>query len=209
MLIQKLKEKYNSNDPIFIEEIYTIMEGYSKSQVFILIKNAIKEKKLGRFDRGIYHLLEMTIVGYSVLSIDDVVYKKYVNNNNERFGIFGIRFMEVNFCLSTQIPSVFEVITNNTASNYREIKMRGFRIHLRKSRVNITNKNYYAYTILELFTQISINEYLNNRRCQKEVKKYIYENKITKIQIYELLNYFPKKTKNNLITCKVIDEFLK
>ena len=67
MLIQKLKEKYNSNDPIFIEEIYTIMEGYSKSQVFILIKNAIKEKKLGRFDRGIYHLLEMTIVGYSVL----------------------------------------------------------------------------------------------------------------------------------------------
>ena len=68
--------------------------------------------------------------------------------------------MEVNFSLSTQIPVLIEVITNNESRKSRLINIKGREVLLKKSRTNITNENYKAYTILEFFTQVSINEYL-------------------------------------------------
>ena len=64
-----------------------------------------------------------------------------------------------------------------------------------------------AYAILEFFTKINITEYLKNSKCQKEVKKYISENKISKIQVTKLLNSFPAKTTKNLIVSEVFYEF--
>ena len=40
MLIERLKEKFNYDEPIFINEIYNIMNDYSKSKVFELINEA-------------------------------------------------------------------------------------------------------------------------------------------------------------------------
>ena len=115
--------------------------------------------------------------------------------------------MEVNFSLSTQIPALIEVITNKESRKSRLINIRGRDILLKKSRIHITNDNYKAYTILEFFTRISITEYLKNSKCQKEVKKYISENKISKIQVTKLLNSFPAKTTKNLIVSEVFYEF--
>lgn len=207
MLIERLKEKFNYDEPIFISEIYNVMNDYSKSKIYELIKEAIEVNSLKRYDHGIYYLPRQTIIGDSILSLDDVIEKKYIYNNNERFGIFGLRVMEVNFSLSTQIPALIEIITNNESRKSRIVSIRGRDILLKKSRTNITNKNYHAYTILEFFTRISINEYLKNSRCQKEIKKYISKNKISKVQITELLNSFPAKTTKNLIVSEVFYEF--
>lgn len=207
MLIERLKEKFNYDEPIFINEIYNIMNDYSKSKVFELINEALKLSVLKRYDQGIYYLVRQTIVGDSILSLDDVIEKKYIYNNNERFGIFGLKVMEVNFSLSTQIPALIEVITNKESRKSRVINIRGRDILLKKSRIQITNDNYKAYTILEFFTQINITEYLKNSKCQKEVKKYILENKISKIQVTKLLNSFPAKTTKNLIVSEVFYEF--
>lgn len=207
MLIERLKEKFNYDEPIFISEIYNVMNDYSKSKIYELIKEAIDNNTLKRYDHGIYYLPRKTIIGDSILSLDDVIEKKYVCSNNERFGIFGLKVMEVNFSLSTQIPALIEVITNNESRKSRLVSIRGRDILLKKSRTNITNENYYAYTILEFFTRISINDYLSNTNCQKEIKKYISKNKISKIQVTELLNSFPAKTTKNLIVSEVFYEF--
>ena len=148
MLIERLKEKFNYDEPIFINEIYNIMNDYSKSKVFELINEALKLNVLKRYDQGIYYLVSQTIVGDSILSLDDVIEKKYIYNNNERFGIFGLKVMEVNFSLSTQIPALIEVITNKESRKSRLINIRGRDILLKKSRIHITNDNYKAYTIL-------------------------------------------------------------
>lgn len=207
MLIERLKEKFNLNEPIFISEIYSVMNDYSRSKVFELIQNAIKEKTLIRYKQGVYYLPKMTIVGNSIPSVNKVVEKKYIRSNDERYGIYGLSVMEVNFSLSTQIPVLIEVITNNESRKSRLINIKGREVLLKKSRTTITNENYKAYTILEFFTQVCINEYLKNTRCQKEIKKYISDNKISKIQVTELLNSFPAKTTKNLIVSEVFYEF--
>lgn len=207
MLIERLKEKFNYDEPIFISEIYSVMKDYSRSKIFELINEAIHENTLNRYDYGIYYLPRQTIIGDSILSLDDVIEKKYIYNNDKTFGIFGLRVMEVNFSLSTQIPALIEVITNNESRKSRLISIRGRNILLKKSRTTITNENYKAYMILEFFTRINVNEYLNNDKCQKEIKKYISENKISKIQVTELLNSFPAKTTKNLIVSEVFYEF--
>ena len=112
MLIERLKEKFNYDEPIFINEIYNIMNDYSKSKVFELINEALKLSVLKRYDQGIYYLVRQTIVGDSILSLYDVIEKKYIKSNDVRYGIYGISIMEVNFSLSTQIPALIEVITN-------------------------------------------------------------------------------------------------
>lgn len=207
MLIERLKEKFNFNEPIFINEIYNVMKDCSRSKVFELIQDAIKNELLLRYKQGVYYLPKMTLVGISIPSVNKVVEKKYIKSNEERFGIYGISVMEVNFSLSTQIPTLIEVITNNESRKSRLINIKGRDVLLKKSRTNITIDNYKAYTILEFFTQISINEYLKNIRCQNEIKKYISENKISKIQITKLLNSFPAKTTKNLIVSEVFYEF--
>ena len=53
MLIERLKEKFNLNEPIFISEIYSVMNDYSRSKVFELIQNAIKENTLIRYKQGV------------------------------------------------------------------------------------------------------------------------------------------------------------
>ena len=57
MLIERLKEKFNYDEPIFINEIYNIMNDYSKSKVFELINEALKRNVLKRYDQGIYYCI--------------------------------------------------------------------------------------------------------------------------------------------------------
>ena len=49
MLDSQKKEKFNYDEPIFINEIYNIMNDYSKSKVFELINEALKLSVLKRF----------------------------------------------------------------------------------------------------------------------------------------------------------------
>ena len=42
MLIERLKEKFNYDEPIFISEIYNVMNDYSKSKIYELIKKLLK-----------------------------------------------------------------------------------------------------------------------------------------------------------------------
>lgn len=206
-MIQTLKRKYGENCPIFTNEIIKTMNKYSRPRVFQLIKEAENNNSLIRFDQGVYYIPTKTLLGDSTISIEQVVIKKYILEKNKVYGIFGGITLLQNFLLTYQIPNTIEVITNNETTWIRDIYIKNRKVILKKSRVRINSNNVFAYTILELFTIIDIDNFLNNNSAKREVIKYIKENNILKNDVLKMLNKFPSKTSKKILRSGIIDEF--
>ena len=206
MLVSRLEKNYGYDVPIFTEDIFECMNDYSRQRIYQLIKEALEKGILVRFDTGVYYLPTKTEFGFSTISVDEVVYKKYISNNNEIFGIYGKDIIDLNFLLSYQVPNSIEVITNKESRDVREIEIKGRRVILRKSRLEITKNNVKTYIFMELFNNINLRKYKEDLMAQDSVKKYIKKNKITNKKIYELAKFFPAKTMKNLAVSGVLYE---
>jgi predicted transcriptional regulator of viral defense system len=204
MFIERLQEIYDVNQPIFINEILDTFDEYSRSYVFKLIKKAEEKKEIMNFCQGVYYIPTKTLFGTSTITIDDVLNKKYVSDNNETFGIYsGLRLQNM-FNLTTQMPNTIEIVTNKESMRKREIVIGGRKIILRKSKCDITNENVNEYTLLQLMTEAGDNI---AEEVRKRLKKYIQENKVDYNKTLLLSTYFPSKTIKNLILSEVFDEF--
>ena len=206
MLVSRLEKNYGYDVPIFTEDIFECMNDYSRQRIYQLIKEALEKGILVRFDTGVYYLPTKTEFGFSTISVDEVVYKKYISNNNETFGIYGKDIIDLNFLLSYQVPNSIEVITNKESRDVREIEIKGRRVILRKSRLEITKNNVKTYIFMELFNNINLRKYKEDLMAQDSVKKYIKKNKINNKKIYELAKFFPAKTMKNLAISGVLYE---
>lgn len=206
MLIERLKTRFDIDEPIFTNEILEIMQDYSRSRVYQLIAEAEKKGELVHFDNGIYYMPRQTEFGLSVPTVNCVVNKKYVKYKGETFGIYGRFVIELNFLVSYQVPNVIEVITNNESRKMREIEIRGRKVILRKSRLPITNENEGAYTLMELFNNIDMRQYYEEKLIRDSIFEYIKEKQITRSDILSLADAFPAKAMKNLATSGVLYE---
>ena len=205
-MIERLKNKFGVNQPIFTNEILEVMNDYSRPRVFQLIKKAEQDESIVKFDKGIYYIPTKTRYGNSLISVEQVIKKKYISDNDEVFGIYGGLQMQQNFLITLQVPNTIEVITNKETMWVRETKLKNRNIILRKSRIPITKENANAYTILELFSNIDIKKYLDDTSIQREVIHFIKEKEIKLKDLYPLTGAFPSKTTRNIMESGIINE---
>ena len=66
-MIERLKNKFGVNEPIFTSEILEEMKEYSRARVFQLLKKAEEEEKIIKFDNGIYYIPTQTRYGLSLI----------------------------------------------------------------------------------------------------------------------------------------------
>ena len=206
MLVRRLSERFGYDNPIFADDILDCMKDYSRQRVYQLISDAVDRKTLVRFDTGVYYLPTETEFGRSVISVNDVVRKKYIEDGGKRFGIYGKYVIDLNFLLSSQVPNTIEVITNREARDVREIQIRNRRVILRKSRTVITNQNSSAYTLMELFNGIDLERYKSDAQVRQAISDYISQNQINGTTIYGLADAFPARTMKKLAVSGVLDE---
>ncbi len=197
---------YGVNEPIFTDEILKTFSDYSRPRVFQLIKKAEQEEALIQFVKGVYYIPTETSYGKSVISVEQVVYKKYIENKGEVFGIYGGLIMQLNFLLTYQVPTTIEVITNNESTWVREINICGRRVILRKSRCTINKDNVGAYTLLELFNTIDVHTYKEDKSVQREIIHFAKQQKVKISEIIALANVFPSKASKNIIDSGFINE---
>ena len=206
-MVERLRSKFGANQPIFTSEILEEMSDYSRPRVFQLLKKAEEESALIKFDKGVYYIPTETRYGKSLISVEQVVRKKYISNNGDVFGIYGGLQMQQSFRLTYQVPVSIEVVTNNETMRVRETKLKNRNIILRKSRYPITKENADAYTILELFSNIDINRYVSDTLVQREILEFIRERKIRANDVYALIGSFPARVTKNMIKGGIINEF--
>ena len=206
-MIERLKNKFGVNQPILTSEILEEMSEYSRPRVFQLLKKAEQEKAIMKFDKGIYYIPTKTRYGYSLISVEQVINKKYISDKNDIYGIHGGLHLQQTFMLTYQVPNTIEVITNNETMWVREVKIKNRSIILRKSRFPITKENVNVYTLLELFSNIDMKKYFEDSSVQREITEFIRERRIKLKDVYALSSAFPSKTTRNIIESGIINEF--
>lgn len=206
-MVERLKNKFGVNQPIFTSEILEEMSEYSRPRVFQLLKKAEKDETIIKFDKGVYYIPNETCYGKSLISVEQVVKKKYIADKEEVFGIYGGLQMQQSFMLTYQVPSAIEVITNNETMWVRETKLKNRSIILRKSRLPITRENADVYTILELFSNMDMRRYFDDTSVQREVVGFVRDKAIKGKDVYALAGAFPAKTTRNIMESGIINEF--
>lgn len=206
-MVERLGNKFGVNQPIFTSEILEEMNEYSRPRVFQLLKKAEEEKKLIKFDKGIYYIPTETRYGKSIISVEQAVKKKYVSDKDNVFGIYSGLQMQQSFRLTYQVPTAIEVVTNNETMWVRQTRIKNRSIILRKSRLPITRENADAYTILELFTNIDMKKYFEDNLVRREVRSFIKDRAIKGNDVFKLVGAFPAKTTRNILESGIINEF--
>ena len=195
-----LLEKFGTNEPIMSNEIE--FEDYSKPWIYKQLNVLVNEGKLLRFEKGVYYIPTDTVFGKSLLNPRKVIEKKYISDGNEIVGYYsGVTFQN-QLRLTTQMPNVIEIYTNNEPSRVRDVFVGNQRVLLRRARTKITDSNVAVLSFLELMNDTSP-AFIDEERKQL-IRNYIESNGITRKKITEYAPVFPDKVMRNLIESEVI-----
>ena len=203
ILIDYLLKKYGTNKPIITEELSIPEISYDNLRKQLSRYNS--QGILEKYSQGVYYIPKETILGRSTLSIDDVINRKYITNDNEIYGFYsGLSFYN-KLGISTQVPFVYEIVTNKEKSRVREITLKNQKIVLRKPYVKINKNNYLENQFLEFINNANYNDLSDNIDV---LKKYIKDNNLNKNVILDLITYYPSKTSKKLIESRLLYEFI-
>lgn len=204
MFVERLKSNFNKGEPIFAEDILLLFPEFTRAYVFRLIKKAEENGDLVKFSRGVYCIPKKTFFGYSTLTSSMIANDKYVSNGDSIFGIYSGLTLLNQFAVSTQIPNIVEIVTNNESTRKRVVEIDGMKFIVRKSRFEITKDNYNYYSLLQLFLELGVNpnlDYFSKMR----IKDFISSNNIDQSKLIKLAMNFPAQTLKNLIGSEVIN----
>ena len=208
LFAQELRNNFAFNEPIFTEELLKMLPDYSRAQIFRYVDIAKKDNVLVQYDTGVYFMPSITFFGQSIITVDEIVEKKYLKNNGKIYGIYsGIALLN-EFHVTTQLAASPIIVTNKESSKKRVIYIKNRRFTLKKSRCKITSENYVAYTILELFNEIGINEKINKYTVDTIVR-FMKEKNLDILQLSNLAQYFPSKAIKNMMRSGVLYEFVR
>ena len=203
MFIERLEKAYRPGKPIFTEDILLLFPEFTKAYVFRLLKKAENNNELVRFSRGVYCLPKHTFFGRSSISSSMVANDKYIGDGNNVIGLYSGLSLLNQFAISTQVPNVVEIVTNNEATRKRQVEIGGMKFIIRKSRFEITKDNYSYYTILQLFLELGINPRLNDFSKQR-IKEYISSNNMDQKRLIKYAMLFPARVAKNLLGSGVL-----
>lgn len=206
MLVERLKKKFNTNEPIFTNEILEMFSEYSRAYVFRLIKKAEKNGEIINFDTGVYFIPTNSILGPSTITVEDVIFKKYISYKDDVYGVYSGMNLQNIFSVTTQMPNTIEIVSNKESMRCRKIIIDGRTIILRKSRCKIDRTNAQAYTILQLLSEMG-NNYDIGDRAKDSIIKYKRENKVNNTDLIALAKFFPAQTTKNLMYSGVLNDF--
>lgn len=203
ILIDYLLKKYGTNKPIITEELSIPEISYDNLRKQLSRYNS--QGILEKYSQGVYYIPKETILGKSTLSIDDVINRKYITNDNDIYGFYsGLSFYN-KLGISTQVPFVYEIVTNKEKSRVREITLKNQKIILRKPYVKINKNNYLENQFLDFINNANSNDLSDNVDV---LKKYIKDNNLNKNVILDLITYYPSKTSKKLIESRLLYEFI-
>lgn len=185
-----LTEKYKEGEPIFFSDIYN--GEISKSALTQQLSTLCKKGLLAKYDNGIYYLPKKTRLKSSVGPTADTIAKyKYISKNGKTDGYYSGNTFANQIGISTQVPHVIEIVSNNTNSAPRDVKIGNRRFNIRKPLISITNENVYILQMLDLLSNLDTYSDYAYEDARKYFLKYIEAHKITRDDVDQYIRCFP------------------
>lgn len=205
MLLQYLKNKYKENEPIFSSDITLPLSANNLRQQ---LKRLCDDGSICRFDSGIYFLPKKTrLKGGTAISPDIVIRYKYVERNNHIDGYYSGYTFANQLGITTQVPVVIEVVSNNASANVREVLIKNRKIVLRKSRITITEQNYRILQLLDLLKDIELYSDPDKPETISRIQQYILDEKITKKDVDQYVGSYPDRIYKTIYNMRLYNVF--
>ncbi len=151
-----------------------------------------------------YYIPKMTSLGKSRLSAKKVYEKKYICNEKKVYGFYAGLILENAIGLTTQVPNIVEIVTNNEGSRRREVMVGKQKVRLRKSNVKITERNARILQFLDLMNRIDLKNL--PEESKDKLKSFVKEKKLKREEVFLYVTKFPSRTAKNMIKSGVINE---
>ena len=202
-LYEYLLDNYKENEPIFLTDIQ--IAGMTRINVRQRIKKLADAGKVKRFDNGIYFLPKKTIFkSGSQLALEKVLECKYLRDKDKRCGyVSGLMFFN-QMGLTTQVPMLYEVVSNKATNDYRETSLAKFRVIVRKPKVPVTEKNYKALQFLNMLKDVDVYSEVTGKPFQDRLYCYMEDANLSISEMEQYFAYYPDKLYKNLVETRVI-----
>ncbi|MBQ7991826.1 MAG: hypothetical protein IJ252_02235 [Solobacterium sp.] len=196
-LFRYLQENYRENEPIFLSEIDA--PDIKPSCVRPLLKKLVDDGRIKRFDTGIYYVPKKTFFrSGSALPVESVISKKYLYDQKVRCGYYCGMLLANQLGLTTQVPMVFEVITNKATTEYRETQLGNYRVIVKRPCVNVTPENAEVLQFLDLLKEVTDISELNGSELTKKLTGYMKAKGIGFESLKPYLPNYPDKIYRNM-----------
>lgn len=189
------------NKPLFIEDFVNEETNYDTAKT--LLSNYVKSGDIKRYSQGIYYIPTKTILGYSTISFESIIERKYISDDNKVFGYYSGMSLLNTIGLSSQVPNIPEITTNNEATRKRKVKIGKRSVIVRRSETEINNDNYLYLQFFDIFRyadQKAIEDNKNN------VLKFFDDNKLKLNKLMEIEKLLPMKIRKIFRRSKIYDE---
>lgn len=191
-LYEYLLDNYKENEPIFLADLQ--VDGMTRTNVRQQIKKLTDTGKVKRFDNGIYFLPKKTIFkSGSQLAPEKVLECKYLRDKDERCGyVSGLMFFN-QMGLTTQVPMMYEVVSNKATNDYRETSLAKSRVIVRKPKVPVTEKNYKALQFLDMLKDVDVYSEVTGKPLQDRLYRYMDDANLSISEMEPYFAYYPDK----------------
>ena len=198
-----LLDNYKENEPIFLADLQ--IDGMTRTNIRQRIKKLTDAGKVKRFDNGIYFLPKKTIFkSGSQLAPEKVLECKYLRDKDERCGyVSGLMFFN-QMGLTTQVPMMYEVVSNKATNDYRETSLAKSRVIVRKPKVPVTEKNYKTLQFLDMLKDVDVYSEVTGKPLQDRLYRYMDDANLSISEMEPYFAYYPDKLYKNLVETRVI-----
>ena len=202
MLLNYLKENYGVGEPIFTTDIK--IPNLSEKNLRYHLRKLTEDGIICRFEPGVYYFPKTNHFGEKIeLSPDTVVLNKYILKDGKRIGYYSGHTLANRLGLSTQVPFIQEIVSNNAPAPYREINVGNRKFILRKPTTEINDKNVYTLQLLDCLKDIDKCAEESLLNCGEILTNFAVKHKITKDMINEFIEQYPIKIYKSIYDTEV------
>lgn len=193
MLYEYIKQQYKEAEPIFFSDLER--QDISKSALNQQLKKLCDKGLLMKYDTGVYYLPKMTLL-HSVVgpNADMVARYRFISKGDNIDGFYGGNSFANQIGITTQVPRVVEIVSNNTNSSNREVKIGNRRFYVRKPVVPITKDNVYVLQMLELLKNLDAYLDYSYAEAKEKFAEYISIHGIKKSDVDCYIRKYPVVT---------------
>lgn len=193
VLYNYIREHYKEAEPIFFSDLER--EDITGSALNQQLKKLCDKGLLEKYDVGVYFIPKKTLLNSTIGPNADMVARyRFISKGNNIDGFYGGNSFANQIGISTQVPQVVEIVSNNTNSSDREVRIGNRRFYVKKPIVQITKENVYVLQMLELLKNLDAYLDYSYEEAREKFAEYISFHGIKRSDVDMYIRKYPVAT---------------
>ncbi len=190
MVNEYIKEHYKEAEPIFFSDLED--QCPSKSALNQQLKKMCDNKELVKYSTGVYYRPKKSLLSIDVgINADMVARYRFISKGNTIDGYYTGNTFANYIGITTQVPRVVEIVSNNTHSSDRTVLIGERKFYVKKPIAKITKENVYVLQLLDLLKNLDVYLDYSYEVAKEKITDYITLHDIKKKDVDTYIRKYP------------------